>query len=107
MFGVLSDRFGGRILLCVMRSIYAVLAAVLMVLAATGWLTPAWVLAWRPRAASCAPTTCDAVTRSSARPSRRQHLMGALGLSRATQRTPRASGGALAGAGLSTVLGLG
>ena len=28
MFGVLSDRFGGRLLLCVMRSIYAALATV-------------------------------------------------------------------------------
>src|SRR6202008_5040674 len=45
LFGVLSDRLGGRILLCAMRSIYAALAALVMLLAVTGWLTPWWVLA--------------------------------------------------------------
>ena len=43
MFGVLGDRLGGRTLLCVMRAICAALAAVLMVLGLTGWLTPLWV----------------------------------------------------------------
>src|SRR3989449_7660279 len=42
MFGVLSDRLGGRVLLCAMRAIYATLGALVMVLAVTGWLTPAW-----------------------------------------------------------------
>src|SRR5882672_5921727 len=44
MFGVLGDRLGGRIVLCAMRTIYAVLAVFLMLLAVGGWLTPAWVL---------------------------------------------------------------
>src|SRR5687767_13194288 len=44
MFGVLGDRLGGRFMLCVMRGTYALLAAVLMLLALTGLLTPAWVL---------------------------------------------------------------
>src|SRR6266699_4960572 len=43
MFGVLGDRLGGRTLLCVMRAICSALAAVLMVLGLTGWLTPLWV----------------------------------------------------------------
>jgi MFS family permease len=44
MFGVLGDRLGGRTMLCAMRSVYATLAAVLIALALTGLLTPAWVL---------------------------------------------------------------
>src|SRR5439155_353123 len=44
MFGVLGDRLGGRVMLCAMRAIYAVLAAVLAGLALAGLLTPAWVL---------------------------------------------------------------
>src|SRR5437879_2525609 len=43
MFGVLGDALGGRVMLCAMRSVYAVLAALLMVLALAGVLTPMWV----------------------------------------------------------------
>jgi MFS family permease len=106
MFGVLSDRFGGRVLLCVMRSIYAALAAVLMLLAATGWLTPAWVLAVAAASGFVRPNDLvmrNALIGETIPPA---HLMGALGLSRATADSARVCG-ALAGAGLSTVLGLG
>ena len=44
MFGVLGDQLGGRVILCAMRATYASLATLLMVLALTGLLTPAWVL---------------------------------------------------------------
>jgi MFS family permease len=106
MFGVLSDRFGGRVMLLLMRSIYVVLAAVLMLLAATGWLTPAWVLAVAAVTGFVRPN--DLVMRNSliGETIPPQHLMGALGLSRATADSARVCG-ALAGAGLSTVLGLG
>src|SRR6266851_1422439 len=40
MFGVASDRIGHRNLLCAMRAVYTVLAAVLMVLAFTRTLSP-------------------------------------------------------------------
>ena len=105
MFGVLSDRFGGRLLLCVMRSIYAVLATGLMLLAAGGWLTPAWVLGVAAVAGFVRPN--DLVMRNSliGETIPPPHLMGALGLSRATMDSARVCG-ALAGAGLSTVLGL-
>ena len=106
MFGVLSDRFGGRVMLVLMRSIYAVLAALFMLLAATGWLTPAWVLAVAAVTGFVRPN--DLVMRNSliGETIPPQHLMGALGLSRATMDSARVCG-ALAGAGLSTVLGLG
>jgi predicted MFS family arabinose efflux permease len=106
MFGVLSDRFGGRVMLVLMRSIYVVLAAVLMLLAATGWLTPAWVLVVAAMTGFVRPN--DLVMRNSliGETIPPQHLMGALGLSRATADSARVCG-ALAGAGLSTLLGLG
>ena len=43
MFGVVGDRIGHRDLLAMMRATYAVLAAVLMMLALTGYLTPLYV----------------------------------------------------------------
>ena len=106
LFGVLSDRLGGRILLCAMRSIYAALAAFVMLLVAGGWLTPWWVLAVAAVSGFVRPN--DLVMRNSliGETIPAPHLMGALGLSRATMDSARV-GGALAGAGLSTFLGLG
>ena len=43
MFGVAGDRIGHRHLLAMMRTTYAVLAAVLMTLALTGYLAPLYV----------------------------------------------------------------
>lgn len=40
MFGVLGDRVGARLMLCIMRGTYAGLAGLLLLLAAIGWLTP-------------------------------------------------------------------
>jgi MFS family permease len=106
MFGVLGDRLGGRVMLCAMRTTYATLAALLMFLALAGLLTPAWVLVVAALAGVVRPN--DLVMRNTligeTIPS--AHLMGALGMSRATSDSARV-GGALAGAGLSTALGLG
>jgi MFS family permease len=106
MFGVLGDRLGGRVMLCAMRATYATLAALLMFLALAGLLTPAWVLVVAALAGVVRPN--DLVMRNTligeTIPS--AHLMGALGMSRATSDSARV-GGALAGAGLSTALGLG
>src|SRR4029453_7197237 len=44
MFGVLGDRLGVRVMLCTMRISYSVAAGLVMTLALTGMLTPAWVL---------------------------------------------------------------
>jgi MFS family permease len=106
MFGVLGDRLGGRTMLCAMRTIYAACAAALMALALAGVLTPAWVLAIATLAGIVRPN--DLVMRNTliGETIPPEHLMGALGMSRATSDSARV-GGALAGAGLSTVLGLG
>src|SRR5262249_8811793 len=105
LFGVLSDRLGGRILLCAMRSIYALLAALVLTLAAGGWLSPAGVLSLAAVTGFVRPN--DLVMRNSliGETIPPAHLTGALGLSRATMDSARI-GGALAGAALSTFLGL-
>jgi MFS family permease len=106
MFGVLGDRLGGRTMLCAMRVTYAGLAGGVGVLALTGVLTPVWVFAIAALAGIVRPN--DLVMRNTligeTIPS--GHLMGALGMSRATMDSARV-GGALAGAGLSAVLGIG
>jgi Na+/melibiose symporter-like transporter len=106
MFGVLGDRLGGRAMLCAMRTIYASLAGVLMVLALAGLLAPAWVLVVATLAGLVRPN--DLVMRNTliGETIPPAHLMGALGMSRATMDSARV-GGALAGAGLSTILGIG
>ena len=106
MFGVMGDRLGGRAMLCAMRATYAMFAALLMVLAVAGMLTPTWVLVVAALAGIVRPN--DIVMRNSliGETIPPAHLMGALGLSRTTQDSARVAG-ALAGAGLSTVLGIG
>ena len=106
MFGVLGDRLGGRIMLCAMRATYASLAALLGLLALAGLLTPAWVLVIATLAGLVRPN--DLVMRNTliGETIPAPHLMGALGLSRATGDSARVAG-ALAGAALSTVLGIG
>ncbi len=106
MFGVLGDRLGGRIMLCAMRATFAILAALLMLLSLTGTLTPAWVLVVAALAGIVRPN--DQVMRNSliGETIPPAHLVGALGVSRATMDSARVAG-ALAGAGLSTVLGIG
>src|SRR5207237_1524083 len=83
MFGVLGDRLGGRLMLCAMRATYAVLASVLMLLALGGLLTPAWVLVVAAVGGIVRPN--DLVMRNSliGETIPRQHLIGALGMSRA------------------------
>jgi Na+/melibiose symporter-like transporter len=106
IFGVLGDRVGGRTMLCAMRTAYSALAASLMLLAFTGRLSPAWVLAIGTLAGLVRPN--DLVMRNTLIgetipvPNR----LGALAMSRATSDSARV-GGALAGASLSTVLGIG
>ena len=106
MFGVLADRVGARLMLCAMRTVYATLAALVMLLAFTGLLAPAWVFVLAGLNGLVRPN--DLVMRNTliGETIPPGHLMGALGMSRATMDSARV-GGALAGAGLSTVLGIG
>ena len=105
MFGVLGDRLGARVMLVSMRAIYASLAAFVLALTLTGNLTPSWVLVVATLAGIVRPN--EQVMRNTligeTIPSR--HLMGAVGLSRATMDSARVVG-ALAGAELSTALGI-
>ncbi len=106
MFGVLGDRVGGRVMLIAMRTIYAGLAATLMILSLSGTLTPAWVFVIATLAGLIRPN--DQVIRNAlvGETIPPPDLMGAVGMSRATMDFARVVG-ALAGSGLSTVLGLG
>ena len=106
MFGVLGDRVGGRLMLCAMRAIYLALALLVMALALGGALSPVWVFAAATLNGIFRPN--DLVMRNSliGETIPPAHLVGALGMSRATMDSARV-GGALAGAGLSTALGIG
>ena len=92
--------------LCAMRAAYAVLAGLLMVLALGGVLTPTWVFVVAGLAGIVRPN--DQVLRNSliGETIPPDHLIGALGLSRGSTDSARVVG-ALTGAGLSTVLGIG
>ena len=105
MFGVLGDRLGGRVMLSAMRAIYAGLAGVVLLLTVTGRLTPGWVFVVATLVGIVRPN--DQVLRNAliGETIPPPHLMGAVGLSRATMDCARVIG-ALAGAGLSTLLGL-
>src|SRR2546428_2687339 len=106
MFGVLGDALGARVMLCAMRAAYAVLAGLLMVLALGGVLTPTWVFVVAGLAGIVRPN--DQVLRNAliGETIPPDHLIGALGLSRGSTDSARVVG-ALTGAGLSTVLGIG
>ena len=106
MFGVLGDRLGGRAMLCGMRASYALLAASLMILSFADMLTPAYVLVVAALGGIVRPN--DQVMRNALIGDTipRDHLMGAVGMSRTTMDSARVAG-ALAGATLSATLGIG
>jgi len=105
MFGVLGDRLGGRVVLSAMRAVYAALAAFVLILTLIGHLTPGWVFVIATLAGLVRPN--DQVLRNAliGETIPPPHLMGAVGLSRATMDSARVVG-ALAGAELSTLLGI-
>ena len=106
VFGVMGDRLGRRTLLCSMRAFYAFLALLLMALGLTGLLTPAIVFAVAVPAGLVRPS--DLVMRNAliGDTMPRDALMKAMGLSRTTMDTAKIAG-ALTGASLFSLLGLG
>jgi predicted MFS family arabinose efflux permease len=106
MFGVLGDRLGGRAMLCSMRASFALLAAILMILSLADMLTPAFVLVAAALGGILRPN--DQVMRNALIGDTipRDHLMGAVGMSRTTMDSARVAG-ALAGATLMATLGIG
>ena len=106
MFGVLGDRVGGRLILCVMRGGYVVLAAAVMTLALAGKLTPYHAFVISAVGGILRPN--DLVMRNALIGDTMPvtHYPSALSLSRATSDSARVAG-ALAGAGLFAALGMG
>ncbi len=106
LFGVAGDRIGLRNLLCLMRATYAVLAGTLCAFALAGVLTPVHVFCIASVMGLVRPS--DLAVRNtligSLMPA--NQLMGAMGISRTTQDSARIAG-ALAGAGVFALLGMG
>jgi MFS family permease len=106
MFGVVGDRVGHRVLVAGMRGIYTVLAATIMTLAFTGWLTPVLVLVLATIMGLVRPSDIGmraALVAETMPPGR---LMSAMGIQRTTLDSARVAG-ALSGAGLFALLGMG
>jgi MFS family permease len=105
-FGLAGDRIGHRAVLCITRSVYALLAAVMTTLTLTESLQPWHVFAIAATAGLLRPS--DMVMRSVlvGQTMRPEMLMGALGLSRTTSDTARVAG-ALAGAAGVALIGMG
>ncbi|HEY1505447.1 MAG TPA: MFS transporter [Stellaceae bacterium] len=106
LFGVVGDRIGHRNLLCIMRGGYFAFATTIMTLAFTGIIRPSYILA---------VAACMGLVRSSDLVMRNalvgasmppQVLVSAASVMRTTMDTARIAG-ALAGAGLIALLGMG
>lgn len=106
LFGLIGDRIGHRTLLCAMRGFYVLLATTLATLIYADLMSPGPVLVIAALMGSVRPS--DIVMRNTligaTMPA--ELLMGAIGFSRSTQDIARIAG-ALAGAGLVALLGIG
>ncbi|RPI42340.1 MAG: MFS transporter [Betaproteobacteria bacterium] len=106
MFGVVGDRIGQRVLLSGMRAVYATLASVVMLLAFTDVLEPFYVLIIAGLMGLVRPSDIGmraALVGETMPPSQ---LMSAMSIQRTTQDSARIAG-ALSGAGLVALLGMG
>jgi MFS family permease len=106
MVGVMGDRIGHRNLLCGMRAIYTVCALALTSFIFTGVLTPVHVLVVATIMGLVRPSDLGmraALVGETMPPDR---LLGAMSIQRTTQDSARIAG-ALTGAGLVAVLGMG
>ena len=106
VFGVVGDRIGHRDLLAMMRATYAGLAATLMLLALTGYLTPLYVFVIAAIMGLVRPSDLGVRGALVATMMPHEQLIGAISLSRTTMDTARIAG-ALSGAGLFAALGMG
>lgn len=106
MFGVAGDRIGQRNLLSAMRAAYAALAVLLMLLALSGILTPLHVLAVAAVAGLVRPSDLGMRSALIGETMPRAQWMAAMSLQRITHDSARIAG-ALSGAGLVAMLGMG
>ena len=106
MFGVMGDRIGHRNLLCAMRGLYATQATILMSFAFLGMVTPAIVLVITAVMGLVRPSDIGMRAALVAETMPADRLVGAMSIQRTTQDSARIAG-ALTGAGLVAVLGMG
>ena len=106
MFGVMGDRVGHRNVLCAMRGLYAVLAALLMILAFMDAVTPLIVLTITAVLGLVRPSDIGMRTALVGETMPPAQLMGAMSIQRTTQDSARITG-ALTGAGLVAAMGMG
>lgn len=106
MFGVMGDRIGHRNVLCAMRAIYATLATAVMTFAYTGVLTPVHVLVIAALMGLVRPSDIGVRATLIGETIPAAQLMGAMSIQRTTQDSARIAG-ALTGAGLVAMLGMG
>jgi len=106
MFGVMGDRVGHRNVLCAMRALYAVLATLLMSLAFMDAVTPMIVLVIAAMLGLVRPSDIGMRTALVGETMPPSQLMGAMSIQRTTQDSARIAG-ALTGAGLVAMLGMG
>lgn len=105
LLGTLGDRVGLRHVLAGMRTSYALLAGVILVLVASGQLSPSRVLVVAFLVGLIKPSDIGLRTARVGAIVPPEHLVAAMGISRTTQDSARI-GGALAGAGFMASLGM-
>jgi len=106
LFGMAGDRFGHRIVLCIMRGAYAVLALAVTALAFAGVLQAVHALIIAGIAGIVRPSDIAMRNALVAEIMPADRLMAAMGVSRTTSDSARVIG-ALAGAGLLAAMGIG
>jgi Na+/melibiose symporter-like transporter len=106
MFGVVGDRIGHRNLLCGMRAVYVVLGSTLMTTALAGALTPTRVFLIAGAMGLIRPSDLGVRLSMMADIVGAHELMTATAVARTTSDTARV-GGALTGAGMFAVFGIG
>jgi MFS family permease len=106
MFGVAGDHIGQRALLIIMRSVYAACALVLMASTFLGVLTPILVLGTTLVVGLVRPSDIGIRAALVGEIVPLNQLIGAMGIQRTTQDSARIAG-ALSGAGLVAMLGMG
>ena len=106
VFGLAGDRLGHRNVLCAMRVSYAVLASLIAVLALLGVITPIYVFAIAAISGLIRPSDLAMRNALVAETMPGDRLMAAMGVARTTSDSARVVG-ALAGAGLFALVGMG
>ena len=106
MFGVMGDRLGHRNVLCGMRTFYAMLATLHMVLVFADLLTPAYALISAGLLGLVRPSDIGMRAALVADTMPAQQMVGAMSIQRTTQDSAKVVG-ALTGAGLVAMLGMG